>query len=566
MRFTVSKKILIAFSILIFIILGISLLSIYELSKVNTMVDNLYEKQLLGISHIKEAQINVLSSQRAEKNLILSKSFSEQTKHAENIKKYNSLVEENIENFKPTVITDEVKQQLNEIEKIWQEVKTQQEKVIELNSQGRYNDALQISTENRENVDKLEEDIDKIAEIKDGQGKKDHNEIAEAYLFTRNILIVIMIISITVSGIVSYYISRIISKPIVAMAASAARIANGDLTTESIKVKNKDEIGDLASSFNTMTDNLKSIIEKVVDSSQNVASYSEELYASSEETASATEQVTNSILQVADGANKQSEELEAASASLEEISATVQQTASNTENIANSSIEVSSHANQGVEEVENAINKIEVVRQVSLNTGDVVRDLGKQSEKIGQIVDVIKNIADQTNLLALNAAIEAARAGEQGRGFAVVANEVTKLAEESSNAAQEVAELVNNIQYKANNAIKVIDEGNKDIYNGVDAVNKAGETFKAIASQINGVVVQIQEISAAIEQIANGDNEIVESINNIAAISEETAASSQEVTAASEEQSASMEEIAKSSQELANLAQELQSAVSIFKY
>ena len=161
------------------------------------------------------------------------------------------------------------------------------------------------------------------------------------------------------------------------------------------------------------------------------------------------------------------------------------------------------------------------------SSAQVVAKLGERSKEIGQIVDAISGIAGQTNLLALNAAIEAARAGEQGRGFAVVAEEVRKLAEQSQEAAKQIANLISEIQTETDSAVVAMDDGTREVKIGTEVVNTAGQAFKEIVSLIAEVSSQIREISAAIQQMASGSQQIVASVRNIDSISKGTAGQTQ---------------------------------------
>ncbi|MDR3590740.1 MAG: methyl-accepting chemotaxis protein, partial [Negativicutes bacterium] len=214
---------------------------------------------------------------------------------------------------------------------------------------------------------------------------------------------------------------------------------------------------------------------------------------------------------------------------------------------------------------EKAITQMSQNEDTVTSSDPVVSKLGERSIVFCRIEDSIAGIAGQTNLLALNAAIEAARAGEQGRGFAVVAEEVRKLAEQSQDAAKQIASLIGEIQKDTDSAVVAMTEGTKEVRVGSEVVQDAGKTFQDIFAAFNQVTGQIREISGSIEELAGGSQQIVSSVREIDSISKEAASQAQTVSAATEEQSATMEEIAASSQSLARMAEELTQAVSRFK-
>ena len=369
----------------------------------------------------------------------------------------------------------------------------------------------------------------------------------------------------TIIGIViGFLAARSISRPVNALAVVARKVAAGDLT-ENIKIERQDEIGQLASAFNTMVSQLKELIRQVTINAEQVAASSEELTANAEQSAQASNQIATAITDVAAGATAQMEAANETSAVVEQMSAGIQQIAANANEVSDQSAQAADKARNGDKEVEKAVSQMKQIEDTVNTSARVVVKLGERSREIGQIVDTISGIAGQTNLLALNAAIEAARAGEQGRGFAVVAEEVRKLAEQSQEAAKKIAGLIGEIQGDTEKAVVAMNEGTQEVRRGTEVVNAAGSAFKDIMAVVDQVSDQVKEISAAIQQMATGSQQIVASVKKIDDLSKKSAGESQGVSAATEEQLASMEEIATSSQALASLAQDLQTAVTKFR-
>ncbi|WP_075755909.1 methyl-accepting chemotaxis protein [Sporomusa sphaeroides] len=363
---------------------------------------------------------------------------------------------------------------------------------------------------------------------------------------------------------IGIFAARSISRPVNQLAVVAQQVASGDLTQQ-VRVVSQDEIGQLASAFNTMVIELKTLIKHINANVEQVAASSEELTASSEQSAQAANQIAVSITEVAAGANEQMAATDETSAVIQQMTAGVQQMAASANQVAAQSSQAADKAKNGGEAVDKAVSQMARIEDTVNTSAAVVAKLGERSKEIGQIVDTISGIAGQTNLLALNAAIEAARAGEQGRGFAVVAEEVRKLAEQSQEAAKKIAALIGEIQGDTAKAVVAMNDGTREVKTGAEVVNTAGGAFSEIADLVLQVSAQVRDISAAIQQMAAGSQHIVGAVKKIDELSRKSAGEAQGVSAAAEEQLASMEEIATSSEALAKLAQELQTAVVKFR-
>ncbi len=391
--------------------------------------------------------------------------------------------------------------------------------------------------------------------------------IAELNVGKNKMILSIGLTALCVLGIgifFAFLLAKGFTTPINRLVEGVSKVASGDLT-QKVVVTSNDEIGALAGHFNAMVDQLKALVAQVSGIAGNLSAASEELTASADQTAQVANQVAITISEVANGAEKQLKAVDDTASVVGQMSAGIQQIAVNITTAADTSKNSTNSAQTGSAAVEKAISQMRLIENTVTNSAQVVTNLGERSKEIGQIVDTISGIAGQTNLLALNAAIEAARAGEQGRGFAVVADEVRKLAEQSNDAAKQIAELISIIQQDTDGAVVAMSEGTKEVRVGTEVVNDAGRTFKEIFQSITEVTTQITGISDVIQQMVSGSQQIVISVRDIDVVSREAAAQTQTVSAATEEQSATMEEIASSSQELAKMAEELTEAVSKFK-
>ncbi|MDF1508048.1 methyl-accepting chemotaxis protein [Robertmurraya sp. DFI.2.37] len=379
-----------------------------------------------------------------------------------------------------------------------------------------------------------------------------------------------LIIAFLIGGVIvglsiAYLTSRMISKPLKFVTENVKEVAKGNLTMDPIKIKNKDEIGDLAEAFNEMGTSLANLIRQVTVTSETVAASSEQLLASSEQTTKATEQITISIQEVAAGSEHQVQSAVNGNQSMQEISKGMEQVAGAIQIVSDLSLTTNEKAEAGNVVVSETVTQMNTVQEQVSKIADNIQVLGTRSKEIGKIVDLISQVSEQTNLLALNAAIEAARAGEHGKGFAVVADEVRKLAVESNNATDNIRALIGQIQKEINEVTLSMEEGKKSVKSGIDKVNETGVSFHEITDMISSISTQAQEVSAIVEEVNASTEEMVQKMSEITTISQQAAGNSQQVAASAEEQNASMEEISASAHTLSSMAQELQENVSKFK-
>ena len=335
-------------------------------------------------------------------------------------------------------------------------------------------------------------------------------------------LIGIIILSILIGLGLAIAISKMITRPLQKVVALVVKVSKGDLrnTTD---IDTRDEVGQLAKAVNEMVLQLREMMSGVLSAAENVSAASQEITAATE--------------QIAAGSTAQAESAETVNQVFKELSAAINSVAKNAEEAADLSSRTVNVAQSGEAIVQDSVSGM---NQVS----EQIARLNEDSNRVGEIVEVIDDIAEQTNLLALNAAIEAARAGDQGRGFAVVADEVRKLAERSGEATKQITTIIKTMQANTQASVQAVQAG-------VASTQKSGQAFSEIVSMVNSSADKVTEIAAAGEEQSAQASEVLVSVETIAAAAEESAASS--------------EETASSTQSLAQLAEELNRYVSVFK-
>lgn len=389
-------------------------------------------------------------------------------------------------------------------------------------------------------------------------------EIAEDTAKIMSSIFIVGLLAIILAIVFAYIFARAITNNLNRLISALEKVKEGDLTTE-ISITSKDEFRILGNYFKDTLNSLAHLIKDVQNASTELTMAAENLAATAEETSASADEVARTVDDIAKGAQDQAEDAEKGAHRAKELDTKFVSLNANTQKMLGSAKEVMEANKNGFKTLEGLQVKTKLNQDANLKIEQVINELNEKTKHIGSILDTISAISVQTNLLALNASIEAARAGEHGRGFAVVAEEIRKLAEESARAADEVRDIVTNIQVDSE---KTVDSmvAVKAISNEQNmAVGDVNNSFDTISKSIEEIASQINSIGDAVRLLNIDKDAITESIENISAVSEETAAASEEVTASMQQQTFAVEEVAKAAGRLNAIAIELNKEITRFK-
>ncbi|WP_238899795.1 methyl-accepting chemotaxis protein [Clostridium sp. YIM B02500] len=551
---TIKSKLIISFSLIVFLISAVGITSYMTMRSYLVQENIMIEKNVMAndiiilINSIPQDISKYILNPTEENKKIIDDKFI-------NINKNQEFIKDNLSGEKTLKSFDAVSRMLESYSeeniKLF-ESKNATEMVEKNKLMNRFSKLIQNSMQEYMSVE-----LD--------QQNKARADLAKKSNFT-GVLIIVFIVSIGfVSVIFAIFFSIKLGKSLNKIVLLADDIANGNLQVEEYKVNSNDEVSLLASSFNEMTKNLRTMIKGIINNSKDLYESSTMIKDRAKESVKAVNQIAVSTQDAVDGSQYQFSEAkrtEEAVNRLIKMNSTIKEKSNNVLSSANKSLKI---AEGGNEKVRSMLNQMNTIKEQVMNIQSVTGILKENSSQIETILDTISKITASTELLALNAAIEAARAGEYGKGFAVVSDEIRKLATSSATSTVEISKILTQIQNYINVLIKSMSIAVSEVMSGSEKVLEVEGAFKNIVESNNDVDGEIKNISDEILVMVNEINAIEKISKNICEISNKSLEGSTDISAIVEEQLATQEEFFASATTLANISSELANVVSKFR-
>ncbi|GAA5185164.1 hypothetical protein GCM10025771_40920 [Niveibacterium umoris] len=383
----------------------------------------------------------------------------------------------------------------------------------------------------------VERNLNKLVELNVKYAKEAGASGATSSKAAIGVMLTVFAIAVAVLLSLGWLFFKSITGALDKMRRAITSVATNNDFTIRADVTSNDETGQTARAFNQLVEQMQESLREVLTNAESISG--------------AAGKAAEASRQVSDASTSQSESASAMASAIEQMTVSINHITDSTRDAQHRAHEAGTAADSGATIISQTNSEMDQIAGTVQTAGETINDLGRQSDKISGIMQVIKEVADQTNLLALNAAIEAARAGEQGRGFAVVADEVRKLAERTRKATEEISQMVVTMQGSARNAVSGMDSVVSRVFEGKELSDQAAARMNEIQGSATQVTEAINEISAALNEQSAAAQDIARQVEHVARMSEDNSYAAQET--------------ARISTELDSFASALREAASRFK-
>lgn len=561
MRLSVRKRIWFGFLLLLTILVVVGVSGIVSLSKLNNeyrfLIDDKIKKVLLFEQ--------ILSEQNEEAKNIRGYIIYKDESHVEHRKENMNSINGKLKELNKIVRTPSARELLKEVieaSKSYEEISALTIRDV---SEGNIDSAMALAEEGAYYQDAITATLKKLIEHQKSQQVKTEQSLLAVLNWIKILIASLMIVAFIASVFVAQRISISIARPVEKMTEALKQIAMGDFTADVLLIRNKDEIGEMASAFNKMTKDLKGILSIVRNSATQLAEQAENLSAGSEESLASSNTISEITERNRLASSSQVTTVTESNCYIEEMLQGMTQMNEDNNQMLQASESVSQLVSTGRRQMEDFTEQMEKISYSISQSSLTISEMAMYSERIRQVTTLITTIAEQTNLLALNAAIEAARAGDHGKGFAVVAEEVRHLAEQSKRSAKEIGKMIDDMVHKVESAVGSVEEGSNQITKGQSVSKETEKVFYGIENATHKMNDKLLTVSRTIEKVRTKTDKVFEGSKRVEHLAMKASYESNSVSAATEEQLSVNEEISSNAQILALVAEELQNEVRKFK-
>ncbi|MGK9048974.1 methyl-accepting chemotaxis protein [Stutzerimonas chloritidismutans] len=518
---TIGKRSTLGFGLIGLLVLFLGLFALNQMANMRNESKEVDENWLPSIMALSELNVTVMRIRANTLRLALAEESQMVQDTAQRLTQMRSEVAQRDADYAKRVTTAEERAAYERFKQSFEQYLLLQQRVVEHVVRGERAQAVTIiNGEINGHADNVTASLNQLLTINSEEAGGAADRASAQYDTAFSWVVATLVFAAAITVTLAWVFTRSVVGPLGTAVSVAERIAGGDLTGDFV-VEGKDEPARLLTSLKAMQANLRSTIQGIADSSNQLASAAEELNA-------VTEDSTR-------GLHQQNHEIEQAAAAVNEMTAAVDEVARNAVATSEASQDSNDTAQRGRKQVLQTVESINLLASDVTNTAGEVEHLAGQVRDISKVLEVIRSIAEQTNLLALNAAIEAARAGDAGRGFAVVADEVRALAHRTQQSTGEIEQMIGSVHQGTDKAVHAMQSSNERARTTLEMARAAGEALDGITSAISQISERNLVIASASEEQAQVAREVDRNLVNIRDLSLQSSAGANQTSAASQE-------------------------------